>query len=144
MTHFLNPYPNQNFNNGKKIFNRYSHFAYVLVYRNHKLAALEAKKRDAYPTEGLGQAKDYAERLKTRFALCTNGDKIYQVDMLTGKEEYIDRYPTPDELWAATYPKQNDWRDRFAAIPFEDKGGTWEARYYQHNAIEAVLVGHQV
>jgi type I restriction enzyme, R subunit len=112
---------------------------YVLVYRNHKLAALEAKKRDAYPTEGLGQAKDYAERLKTRFALCTNGDKIYQVDMLTGNEEYIDRYPTPDELWAATYPSQNDWRDRFAAIPFEDKGGTWEARYYQHNAIEAVL-----
>ena len=30
-------------------------------------------------------------------------------------------------------------RHRFAAIPFEDKGGTWEARYYQHNAIEAVL-----
>ena len=84
---------------------------YVLVYRNHKLAALEAKKRDAYPTEGLGQVKDYAERLKTRFALCTNGDKIYQVDMLTGNEEYIDRYPTPDELWAATYPSQNDWRD---------------------------------
>ena len=84
---------------------------YVLVYRNHKLAALEAKKRDCYPTEGLGQAKDYAERLKTRFAFCTNGDKIYQVDMLTGKEEYIDRYPTPDELWAATYPKQNPWRD---------------------------------
>ena len=115
------------------------HCDYVLVYRNHKLAALEAKKRDAHPTEGLGQAKDYAERLKTRFALCTNGEKIYQVDMLTGKEGYIDRYPTPEELWAATYPDQNDWRDRFAAIPFEDKGGTWEARYYQHNAIEAVL-----
>lgn len=112
---------------------------YVLVYRNHKLAVLEAKKRDAYPTEGLGQAKDYAERLQTRFALCTNGDKIYQVDLVTGKEGYIDRYPTPDELWQATYPSQNDWRDRLAAIPFEDKGGTWEARYYQHNAIEAVL-----
>ncbi len=112
---------------------------YVLVYRNHKLAVLEAKKRDTYPTEGLGQAKDYAERLQTRFALCTNGDKIYQVDMLTGKEDYIDRYPTPDQLWSATYPSQNDWRDRFAAIPFEDKGGTWEARYYQHNAIKAVL-----
>ncbi len=112
---------------------------YVLVYRNHKLAVLEAKKRDSYPTEGLGQAKDYAERLNTRFAFCTNGDKIYQVDMLTGKEGYLDRYPTPDELWSATYPSQNDWRDRFAAIPFEDKGGTWEARYYQHNAIEAVL-----
>ncbi|WP_404800447.1 type I restriction-modification enzyme R subunit C-terminal domain-containing protein [Atlanticothrix silvestris] len=32
-----------------------------------------------------------------------------------------------------------DLRDRFAAIPFEDKSGTWEARYYQHNAIKHVL-----
>lgn len=38
---------------------------YVLVYRNQKLAALEAKKVSLHPTEGLGQAKDYAERLKT-------------------------------------------------------------------------------
>jgi len=53
---------------------------YVLVYRGHKLATLEAKKRDAHPTEGLGQAKDYAERLQTPFALCTNGLRIYRVD----------------------------------------------------------------
>ncbi len=38
---------------------------YVLIYKNQKLATLEAKKRDLHPTEGLGQAKDYAERLKT-------------------------------------------------------------------------------
>ncbi|ACB00851.1 MULTISPECIES: EcoAI/FtnUII family type I restriction enzme subunit R [Cyanophyceae] len=112
---------------------------YVLVYRNQKLAALEAKKVSLHPTEGLGQAKDYAERLKTPFALCTNGEKIYQVDLRTGEEKYIDRYPTPAELWELTYPTQNHWRNRFAAIPFEDKQGTWEARYYQHNAIEAVL-----
>jgi type I restriction enzyme R subunit len=112
---------------------------YVLVYRNQKLAALEAKKVSLHPTEGLGQAKDYADRLKTPFALCTNGEKIYQVDMRTGAEKYIDRYPTPAELWELTYPTQNHWRDRFASIPFEDKQGTWEARYYQHNAIEAVL-----
>ncbi|MEM1283206.1 MAG: DEAD/DEAH box helicase family protein, partial [Chlamydiota bacterium] len=112
---------------------------YVLVYRNQKLAALEAKKRDLHPTEGLGQAKDYADRLQTPFALCTNGDKIYQVDMRTGEEKYIDRYPTPDELWELAYPTENIWRNRFAAIPFEDKGGSWEPRYYQHNAIEAVL-----
>ena len=68
---------------------------YVLIYKNQKLATLEAKKRDLHPTEGLGQANDYAERLKTPFALCTNGEKIYQVNMLTGEEKYIDRYPTP-------------------------------------------------
>src|SRR5690606_12165743 len=32
-----------------------------------------------------------------------------------------------------------EWRERFADIPFEDRGGAWEARYYQHNAINKVL-----
>ncbi|TRU94271.1 MAG: DEAD/DEAH box helicase [Microcystis wesenbergii Mw_QC_B_20070930_S4] len=112
---------------------------YVLVYRGHKLATLEAKKRDAHPTEGLGQAKDYAERLQTPFALCSNGLRIYQVDTRAGKEGYIDRYPTPEELWAATYPDPNHWRDRFATVPPDNKSGMREARYYQHNAIQAVL-----
>ncbi|MDB9418192.1 EcoAI/FtnUII family type I restriction enzme subunit R [Microcystis aeruginosa] len=112
---------------------------YVLVYRGHKLATLEAKKPDAHPTEGLGQAKDYAERLQTPFALCTNGLRIYQVDTRAGKEGYIDRYPTPEELWAATYSDSNHWRDRFATVPPDNKSGMREARYYQHNAIQAVL-----
>lgn len=112
---------------------------YVLVYRGHKLATLEAKKRDAHPTEGLGQAKDYAERLQTPFALCTNGLRIYRVDTRAGKEGYIDRYPTPEELWAATYSDSNHWRDRFATVPPDNKSGMREARYYQHNAIQAVL-----
>ncbi len=34
---------------------------YVLTYRNHKLAVIEAKRRDLPDTEGLGQAKKYAE-----------------------------------------------------------------------------------
>ncbi|MFM7904278.1 MAG: EcoAI/FtnUII family type I restriction enzme subunit R [Microcystis sp.] len=94
---------------------------------------------DAHPTEGLGQAKDYAERLQTPFALCSNGLRIYQVDTRAGKEGYIDRYPTPEELWSATYPDPNPWRDRFATVPPDNKSGMREARYYQHNAIQAVL-----
>ncbi|EKD09012.1 EcoAI/FtnUII family type I restriction enzme subunit R [Limnospira platensis] len=112
---------------------------YVLVYRNHKLAVIEAKKRDLRDTEGVGQAKKYAEKLQIRFAYSTNGRRIYQIDMHTGQEQYIDQYPTPEQLWAATFPEVNQWRDRFSAIPFEDKSGTWEARYYQHNAITQVL-----
>jgi len=120
---------------------------YVLVYRGEKLAVIEAKKRDLPDTEGLGQAKKYAEKLQTRFAYSTNGIGIYQVDMHTGAEGYINQYPTPDQLWSATFSEDNQcfdfaqhkWRDRFAAIPFEDKSGTWEARYYQHNAIKHVL-----
>ena len=41
---------------------------YVLTYRNHKLAVIEAKRRDLPDTEGLGQAKKYAAKLQTRFA----------------------------------------------------------------------------
>jgi type I site-specific restriction endonuclease len=62
---------------------------YVLTYRNHKLAVIEAKRRDLPDTEGVGQAKKYAENLQTRFAYSTNGDGIDQVDMTTGAEQYV-------------------------------------------------------
>jgi len=112
---------------------------YVLTYRNHKLGVIEAKARDKSDTEGVGQAKAYAEKLQARFAYSTNGRRIYQIDIETGKESYVDRYPSPDELWAKLFEKSNLWRDRFAAIPFEERGGTWQTRYYQHNAIENTL-----
>ena len=38
-----------------------------------------------------------------------------------------------------TFAVANAWRDRFAAIPFEDKGGFFLPRYYQDIAIERVL-----
>jgi type I restriction enzyme, R subunit len=112
---------------------------YVLTFRNHKLAVIEAKARDKADTEGVGQAKAYAEKLQARFAFSTNGRRIYRIDMATGKEGYVERYPTPDELWAEVFKTPNEWRDRFAAVPFEERGGTWQTRYYQHNAIENAL-----
>jgi type I restriction enzyme R subunit len=120
---------------------------YVLYYRGQKLAVVEAKRRDLPDTEGVEQAKRYAGMLQTRLTYSTNGDGIYQIDMLTGDEGYVTHYPSPDELWAATYAEENEWRNRFADVPFEDKGGTWQARYYQHNAIdktlEAIAAGEQ-
>ena len=112
---------------------------YVLVYRGEKLAVIEAKKRDLPDTEGLQQAKNYAQKLDTPFAYSTNGLRIYQVEMKTGQESYIDRYPTPDELWNATFSQVNQWRDKFAEVPFEDLNGTKELRYYQHNAVKKFL-----
>jgi len=112
---------------------------YVLFYRGQKLAVIEAKRRDLPDTEGLAQAKRYAGRLQARLAFSTNGDGIYRVDMHTGEEGYIDAYPSPEELWAATFAEQNLWRDRFGEVPFEDRGGFWQARYYQHNAINQAL-----
>ena len=112
---------------------------YVLTYRNRKLAAIEAKRKALPFTEGVGQAKDYAARLQTRFAYATNGVGIYEIDMQTGKEQEVLSFPTPDDLWRRTFAEANLWRDRFAAIPFEDRGGTWGARYYQDNAIQNTL-----
>jgi len=112
---------------------------YVLVYRNLKLAVTEAKAWDKAVTEGVAQAKAYAEKMQIRFTFSTNGQGIYGIDMETGIEGEVTRYPTPDELWNLTFAKQDRWRDYFAAIPFEDRGGYFQGRYYQDIAIERVL-----
>ena len=112
---------------------------YVLVYRNRKLAVAEAKAWDKPLTEGVGQAKDYASKMAVRYVYATNGRGIYAVDMETGKESEIASYPTPDELWNLTFAEANAWRDRFAAVPFEDKGGMLGERYFRDIAIERVL-----
>ncbi|MCU8083829.1 EcoAI/FtnUII family type I restriction enzme subunit R [Shewanella sp. SM23] len=124
---------------------------YVLEYRGRKLAAIEAKKEQLSYTEGVRQAKDYAERLQCRIAYATNGREIYQIDMASGVEELVERFLSPDELWAlafdpafstdanATEPNYTPiWRERFAQIPFECKGD-WQPRYYQENAINNAL-----
>jgi type I restriction enzyme R subunit len=112
---------------------------YVLEYRNTKLAVVEAKAWDRPLTEGVGQAKDYAQKLQLRFTYSTNGQGVYGIDMLTGHEAERIGYPTPQELWDLTFEKQNLWRDRFAAVPFEDRGGYFQGRYYQDIAVERAL-----
>lgn len=116
---------------------------YVLTYRNHKLAVVEAKSDEKPLTEGLDQAKRYAANLQTRYAYATNGIGIYQVDMETGIESEVDAYIGPQQMWENIYGqssrRESFWRGEFASVPFEDGGGKWSPRYYQHNAINAVL-----
>ena len=112
---------------------------YVLVYRNTKLAVIEAKAWDQELTEGVGQAKAYAGKMAVRFTYSTNGRGIYAIDMASGGEGEVPAYPTPDELWHATFAEENEWRDRFAAVPPNDKGGSIGQRYYQDIAVERVL-----
>jgi type I restriction enzyme R subunit len=112
---------------------------YVLEYRNTKLAVVEAKSDEKALTEGVGQAKDYAGKLSIRFTYATNGKGIYGIDMQTGAEGELTAFPSPEALWQATFATENAWRNRFAAVPFEDKGGYFQGRYYQDIAIERVL-----
>ncbi len=111
----------------------------MLVYRNTKLAVIEAKAWDEALTEGAAQAKQYAEKLAVRFTYATNGQGLYGIDMKTGKEGEWPQYPSPDDLWKLTFAEQDAWRDRFASVPFEDKGGSHPSRYYQDIAVERVL-----
>jgi len=122
---------------------------YVLIYRNHKLAVIEAKAWDEQLTEGVAQAKHYAEKLAVRFTYATNGQGLYGIDMETGKEGEVLHYPGPEALWHLTFPSTGSggagselvelWRDRFSVVPFEDKGGSHPSRYYQDLAVERVM-----
>lgn len=112
---------------------------YILIYKNQKLAVIEAKPLDANKTEGLGQAKQYAEKLQIEYTYSTNGKEIYQVNMKTGEEGDVDNFPTPEELWNKVNSDYNEWKEKFDSVPFEDLGGTKKARYYQEIAVNNTL-----
>ena len=130
---------------------------YILVYKGIKLAVIEAKSDELGVGEGVAQAKQYAAKLQLETTYATNGKEIYSICMKTGAEGLVAAYLSPDELWDKTYPAAsttaalytpvNDWRLKFADVPFEDKSGSWQLRYYQEiavrNTIEAIANGKE-
>ena len=112
---------------------------YVLVYKNRKLAVIEAKKESLAPTEGLQQAKKYASKLQTTFSYSTNGHEIHEIDMKSGDEGPIITFPTPDELWNKIYSEHNEWKNKFTDVAFEDVNGSRSTRYYQEIAVNRVM-----
>lgn len=115
---------------------------YLLTYKGVKIAIIEAKKDELDVSAGVEQAKKYAAAMNIRYTYSTNGDKIWAIDMQAKPgdftEGFVNRFPTPDELWQMTFPVKNDWRDKFNLEPFNRDGGK-EPRYYQENAVNAVL-----
>tara|TARA_R110001592_G_scaffold262565_1_gene527667 strand:- start:53104 stop:55431 length:2328 start_codon:yes stop_codon:yes gene_type:complete len=112
---------------------------YILVHKGIKLAVVEAKSDDLEVGEGVMQAKQYAEKLQLETTYSSNGKAIYQICMKTGEEGLVSDYLSPEELWNKTFAEQNDWREKFADVPFEDKSGTWQLRYYQEIAVQRAL-----
>ena len=112
---------------------------YVLVYKDIKLAVIEAKSVLQEVGEGVMQAKKYADKLQLDTTYSTNGKEIYQICMKTGEEGLVSDFLSPEELWNKTFAEQNEWREKFANVPFEDKGGTWQLRYYQEIAVKNTL-----
>ena len=115
---------------------------YLLTYKGVKIGIVEAKKDELDVSAGVEQAKKYAAAMNIRWTYSTNGDKIWAIDMDAKPgdftEGFVDRFPTPQELWEMTFPDKNDWRDKFNLEPFNRDGGK-SPRYYQENAVNAVL-----
>ena len=121
---------------------------YLLYYtRDLRIAVIEAKPEGEPAGKGLQQAKDYAEILDIKFAYSTNGKEIIEFDYLTGKERFIESYPTPDELWSrlrADKELTDDKGSEQYLAPCNHTSGK-SPRYYQEIAInrtiEAILRG---
>ncbi|MDZ4285558.1 MAG: DEAD/DEAH box helicase family protein, partial [Candidatus Sungbacteria bacterium] len=109
---------------------------YILVYKNRKIAVIEAKQAELPATEGLAQAKSYAEKLHIDYTYSTNGKEVYQISMKSGIEGLVEKFPTPDDLWNKTYSDQNEWKEKFSAVAIEGDHGK---RYYQELAINNAL-----
>jgi type I restriction enzyme R subunit len=112
---------------------------YVLVYKGIKLAVVEAKSAALEVGEGVMQAKKYARKLQLDTTYSTNGKAIYQICMKSGEESLVTVYLSPEELWNKTFVEQNNWREQFANVPFEDKSGSWQLRYYQEIAVQRTV-----
>ena len=112
---------------------------YILVYKNRKIAVIEAKSDELEVGEGVAQAKAYAQKLQVAFTYSSNGKEIYEIAMDDNFEGLIPVFPTPDELWQKTFSDQNDWKDKFDTVPFESVGGSKGVRYYQEIAVANAL-----
>ncbi len=112
---------------------------YVLVHKGIKLAIVEAKSDELEVGEGVMQAKKYAQKLQLETTYSTNGKDIYQICMKTGEESLVTDFLSPEQLWNKTFAEQNNWREQFANVPFEDKSGSWQLRYYQEIAVQRTV-----
>jgi len=136
------------FTDGRKILNnkrgKRKFVDYLLKHQNVNLAILEAKSSDKHPTEGLQQAIDYANDLNVRFVYSSNGLKHYEFDIGIGKGDYVERFPTPDELFERITVNASAQQERLMIQPLDISGAN-QPRYYQtiavNKAIEAISKG---
>lgn len=122
---------------------------YLLYHRrDYPMAVVEAKEIGLPAESGVQQAREYAEILGLKFAYATNGHRIIEIDYTTGTEREVDRYATPDELFARLSAATHLPQDAVAHVlePFNLISGK-VPRYYQQIAInrviEAILLGQK-
>lgn len=128
------------FTNGRKFVGgkgKQKYADYLLKYNGVNLAIIEAKKYDLHPTEWLEQVKEYGKILAVRYLYSTNGQKIYEFDLESGTGEYIEKYPSPEELYLRTFGETNHTREILQREPYYISSK--RPRYYQEIAISKVM-----
>lgn len=114
---------------------------YLLYYRrDFPIAVVEAKEAGLPAENGVQQAREYAELLGLRFAYATNGRRLIEIDYITGTEREVDRYATPEELWARLNGANGLPEAAQAQLlePYNLTSGKIP-RYYQGAAIRSVV-----
>ena len=118
---------------------------YLLRYsRDYPIAVVEAKPEGDPVGKGMQQAKDYATILGLKFAYATNGKEIMEFDFLTGLEQTISAYPTPEELFTRLKQAESLPDNVIDTLlsPYHHVSGI-SPRYYQqiaiNRAVQAVL-----
>ncbi len=123
---------------------------YLLRYRpDFPIAVVEAKARYKGASDGLQQAKDYAETLGLKFAYATNGTEVVEFDYTTGVERSVAGFPGPEELWRRLREAEAITDDRVAdtLLTPSHPDRTRPLRYYQetsvNRAVQALLQGRR-
>ncbi len=122
---------------------------YLLRYRrDFPIAIVEAKASYKKPSDGLQQAKEYAQILGLKFAYSTNGPGIVEHDFIDGRDKEREDFPSPDDLWKRLRAAESisTATGELLLTPYYHLSGK-SPRYYQeiaiNRAVQAILQGKQ-
>jgi type I restriction enzyme R subunit len=149
-----------------EVVNEFGEADYVLLSsKDDYLCTVEAKNHSKSPLTGKEQARNYANVLKCRFVILSNGISHYFWDLKQGNPFLIEKFPTQEELeirmetfnpprledekdginedyLALTqfpkYRESPDYKDEKKRDEFIRKNNLRFLRYYQLNAIKAI------
>lgn len=111
---------------------------YLLTFNNTNLAIVEAKAESKDPLDGLQQSINYAQKLKIDYVYSTNGNKIYEHSLRDGRGQYIDSYPSPEELFQRKYGTLETKEKDVVSQPFHIEGNM-KPRFYQQIAVQKTI-----
>ena len=117
-----------------EIINEFGEADYVLLStKENHLCTVEAKNHSKSPLVGKEQARDYANSLKCRFIILSNGFTHYLWDLKQGNPFVIQKFPSQEEL-EMRMEAFNPPRDE------EEKDGINDDYLPQHNFLYTKIV----